>query len=147
MTRLDLAATRRAGHHPAHMWVASKFGWFSIVKKDGGFHVRARKEADLAELQAAVCGEFAKMRIHSTPAADYRARIFVPQDDAVHVLPAIMRTFSESIDYANFKGEIGALPSQRDKLSCYHDVWDTMFRYQLNSPGPRHDATPTTSFE
>ena len=147
MTRFAVVATHRPEHHLPCMWIASKFGWFSIVKKDGGVHVRARNEADLAELQAAVGGEFAKMKIHSTPAADYCARVFVPQEEAAHVLHAIMRTFAESIDYANFKGEIGALPSQRDKLSCYHDVWDTMFRYQRSRRPTRQGETPTPSFE
>ena len=32
------------------MWIASKFGWFSIVKKTDGWHVRARVRQDLETL-------------------------------------------------------------------------------------------------
>ena len=35
------------------MWIASKYGFFSIVKKKEGFHVRGRSLKDLKNLKKA----------------------------------------------------------------------------------------------
>ena len=113
------------------MWIASSYGFFSIVKKDGGWQVRARKASDLKELQRAVGGGFAKLPIQSTPHADYCARVGIPET-AKHreTLGLVFARLAGSIDYANFKDHISALPSQRGKLNAYHDIWGTMMGYQ-----------------
>jgi hypothetical protein len=112
------------------MWIASKYGWFSLVKKDGGYHVRARDENDLRLLQAAVGGDFAGLQIHLTPSADYCSRVFVPEEGSKEIITSIMATLGESVDYANFKSMIAASPEQRDKLHSYHGVWARMDEYQ-----------------
>lgn len=112
------------------MWIASTHGWFSIVKKDGGFHVRARHASDLEALQRAVGGAFATLPVHHTPQADYHARIFVPGDGAGEVIDSVFVVLGRSVDYPNFKSRIAAMPEQRDKLSRYHDVWEAMHAWQ-----------------
>lgn len=101
------------------MWVASKFGWFSIVRKDRRFHVRARVRSDLVQLCAA-----AKLRtaIHERPNADYRFRILCTTEQLSRIFNALF----DSIDYANFKAEIAASPKQWDKTHAYHQIWATM---------------------
>ena len=118
------------------MWVASKYGFFSIVKKDGGWHVRARKAADLKLLQTAVGSTFARAKIHLTPDADYCARIFITDhaDGAGDVtIDRIMSALGESVDYGNFKDMIGETPEQKDKLPAYHRMWDAMFDFQIST--------------
>jgi hypothetical protein len=112
------------------MWIASKYGWFSIVKKDGGFHVRARTEADLHQLQHAVGGDFAELKVHITPHADYCCRIFIPGAEGETLLSSVMTALGDSVDYANFKSMIGSSPDQQGKLGYYHAVWAEMDRYQ-----------------
>jgi hypothetical protein len=112
------------------MWIASSHGWFSVVKKDGGFHVRARSAEDLQALQRAVGGAFAALPIHHTPRADYHARVFVPADGAEAVLDSLFHALGRSVDYPNFKSRIASLPEQRDKLARYHDVWEAMHSWQ-----------------
>ena len=111
------------------MWVASKYGWFSVVRKDGGYHVRARNPKDLSLLQNAVGGGFSKLRVHLTPEADYCSRVFIPQSKA-KFLNDVMLVLAESVDYGNFKDAIADSKEQRDKLSAYHDVWSDMYGYQ-----------------
>ena len=33
------------------MWIASKYGFYSIIRKDDGFHVRGRLKGDLKNLK------------------------------------------------------------------------------------------------
>jgi hypothetical protein len=118
------------------MWIASKYGWFSLVKKDGGYHVRARVEEDLRLLQIAVGGDFAKLKRHLTPEADYCSRVFVPEEGSKEVIASIMATLGDSVDYANFKSMIASSPEQRDKLHYYHGVWARMDEYQSMKLNP-----------
>jgi hypothetical protein len=117
------------------MWVASKYGFFSIVKKDGGWHIRARKAADLKLLQKAVGSTFAGEKIHLTPDADYCARIFITDHSdgrgAVQI-DRIMSALGESVDYGNFKSMIAETPDQQDKLPAYHRMWSAMFDFQMS---------------
>lgn len=113
------------------MWAMTKHGFFSIVKKDGGWHVRARVVNDLKLLQKAVGGRFSKMIIHLTPEADYCARVFVPEEPlGREVIGSVMMTFAESVDYGNFKTMIGESDSQRHKLHAYHGVWGELYAVQ-----------------
>lgn len=92
--------------------------------------MRARAEDDLRLLQAAVGGDFAKLKIHSTPDADYCCRIFVPEADAEKIIASVMVALGESVDYANFKSMIASSPEQRNKLHHYHEVWAEMDEFQ-----------------
>lgn len=109
------------------MWIASKFGWFSIVKKTDGWHVRARVRQDLENLIRA--GDICKRwTIIETPDADYRYRFIVGKVGINRVFDALER----SVDYPNFKAEIAALPDQRHKLRAYHEIWEKMAALQTS---------------
>ena len=113
------------------MWIASKYGFFSIVKKAGVYHVRARKRSDLVALQirhAAIRGDSRVFPILETPDADYCARMIVDEktkDDFFDIL-------ADSIDYPNFKSMIHESPTQQDKLPWYSAIWRIMNGYQFN---------------
>jgi hypothetical protein len=112
------------------MWIASKLGFFSIVVKDGFFNIRARKRADLEALVLET-PKIAQYEIETWSAADYRYRIRIPDDDKnFKNVAEIFATFVDTIDYGNFKNEIAATPSQRDKLHAYHEIWGIMAALQ-----------------
>jgi hypothetical protein len=97
------------------MWVMSKHGFYSIVQKDDGIHVRTRERADLEQLQAVVSDSLGTIR--ETPENDYRWRVVVDYG----MLKEIMLALGGSVNYPNFKAQIDADPVQRHKP--YHDVW------------------------
>ena len=79
------------------MWIASKFGFYSIVCKDTDeFHVRARLRVDLENLLAAINVD---EEIHQSEYADYRYRLVVSSE----VVRKITTTFAATLDYPNFK--------------------------------------------
>lgn len=104
-------------------------GWFSIVLKDGHYHIRARVREDLENLRASMevenlGDEPALPEIEEWPAADYRYRIRLPE--GTPLIAEVFAALCWSIDYGNFKNEIAATPDQRDKLHAYHKIWGTM---------------------
>jgi hypothetical protein len=107
------------------MWICSKFGFFSIVKKGepDTWQVRARRESDLSELLDATDLD---AEIKSTPNGDYAFRIIVDRDG----LERIFSSLADSIDYPNFKSCIASLPDQKDKLHAYEDFWLGMLKVQ-----------------
>ncbi|ALI98079.1 hypothetical protein [Rufibacter tibetensis] len=108
------------------MWIASKYGFFSIVVKEEGFHVRARVKQDLEQLLTAA--ELVEP-IQVWPSADYRYRVIV----GAKSIPAIFQKLAESIDYDNFKNMIADTPLQRDKYGAYGQVWNTMYMVQVET--------------
>ena len=109
------------------MWVASKHGFFSIVRKDDEgealWHVRARMREDLENLKEEAGLE---KQIHESPNADYRYRVVVGRDGFVCVVTAL----AASVDYPNFKSEVGKRPDQAPKLPIYEGWWFDMARLQ-----------------
>ena len=112
------------------MWLATKFGFYSIVQKqaldDGGspcFHVRARVRTDLENLLTATG---LQREILEWPDADYRYRIIIDAEDLTHLMLVLV----ENLDYGNFKSMIAATPEQRGKLHAYHEIWEVMARLQ-----------------
>lgn len=108
------------------MWICSTLGFYSIVCKGPGpgWQVRARTETDLANLiQAAGLGS--EPIIH-TPHADYAWRIAIDQ----RRLGKVFAAFQRSIDYPNFKSEVGCRRDQCDKLPAYHSFWSDMISLQ-----------------
>jgi hypothetical protein len=107
------------------MWIASKHGFFSIVDKADGFHVRARVRRNLENLK-----KFAGLRsshaISESRMADYRFRMIVGPEALVSIFTA----FQASIDYPNFKNEIASRPDQRSRLDSYHKIWAEMAAHQ-----------------
>jgi hypothetical protein len=110
------------------MWLYTKFGFFSIVKKRFGdqfkpFQVRARSESDLKILIKKASLED---QIIYTPNADYHYRITADIDE----LESIMHQLLDNLDYDNFKNMIAQQPEQKNKLGTYHEVWNSMYKYQ-----------------
>ena len=112
------------------MWLCTQLGFFSIVRKEPNtFHIRARSRDDLDQLAlAADTGT----PIASYPGSDYPWRIICPVAD----LPQFISALTASIDYGNFKSAIAASPTERPKLSAYHDIHHRMVEWQHE-----HDST------
>ena len=111
------------------MWLATKFGFYSIVQKqtsnDGPlkFHVRARIHTDLENLLTA---SGLSHEIQEWPDADYRYRVIIDQKE----LAQLMAVLAGTLDYGNFKSMIAATPGQRGKLHAYHEIWGVMANLQ-----------------
>lgn len=101
------------------MWICSSIGFFSIVKKTDGFHVRARRRFDLEALLAT---SEVKAEIIETPRNDYHWRVIVPEK----TLKRIWDILGKTITYDNFKSTIANLPAQRPKIFAYHQIWRAM---------------------
>ena len=113
------------------MWIASKYGFFSIVEKPKEeFHIRARAKKDLEALSKAA--GFISIKIHTSLDGDYRYRLVVNRA----VKDLLMKALSDSIDYDNFKNVIAKTPAQKDKLDIYHRIWDLFFNYQWLKENP-----------
>lgn len=107
------------------MWMASKNGFFSIVKiknKDD-FFVRARCREDLESY-------FGKEKVITSTMADYRYRVIVNQSE----LHAFVIAQCD-IEYHNFKDSLYN-SSQADKLHYYYQIWEVMHRYQERKAEP-----------
>lgn len=110
------------------MWLCTQHGFYSIVRKnEREVHIRARCKEDLENLRricTGVVGTAASWNIHRTEPADYLWRIVIPPS----MLPDVLFTLAEQLDYSNFKGVVAALPDQRAKLGIYtafhHDLED-----------------------
>jgi len=105
------------------MWIASAYGFFSIVKKDKIFMVRARDEKDLNLLKRATG---IKKKVSVSDHTDYYSRLILDADELELVKEALFK----SITYPNFKHEIGELSSQKKKLPYYTRVWNIMYEFQ-----------------
>lgn len=113
------------------MWLCTQLGFYSIVRKDAGaVHIRARCREDLDQLaHAAGAGE----PMPSYPGSDYPWRIICLDSE----LPRFMSALAASVDYGNFKSAIAASPSERSKLTAYHDIHHRMVEWQKeNSSHP-----------
>ena len=106
------------------MWIATKVGFFSIVRKDEkDFHVRARLRPDLVELMDLAGIE---SEIFESEYADYRFRIVV-DSDTVRKIGVIL---FEEIDYDNFKNTIHDSSTQHEKCEAYDNIWSLMWALQ-----------------
>jgi len=101
------------------MWIASKYGFYSIIQKDDGFHVRGRLKGDLENLKE---HSGLDCEVLKWDTADYRYRMIVPADK----IAGVFTTLLDSIDYSNFKSQIGRTEDQREKLGAYHEIWGIM---------------------
>jgi hypothetical protein len=95
------------------MWIYSKYGFYSIVLKDNeGWHVRARAKEDLDRIDL--------KPLESYQGSDYPWRAIVEKDK----IDSLFKLLGDSIDYPNFKGQIGSDPEQTNRLGIYHDIHD-----------------------
>lgn len=103
------------------MWIASTDGFISIVQHrefPDTLLVRARVQKDLLCL-------FPEAAILETLDADYRFRVLVSKKDVA----ALIAQKILDLDYPNFKNKIANVPSQKDKLTAYHEIWEVMWQY------------------
>lgn len=112
------------------MWLFTKYGFYSVVKKKYAdqvkpFQIRARKLDDLLNLKLHVN---LTEEVIETKHADYHYRLVIDEEE----LNAIIKFTVDNIDYDNFKNEVGRQENQRDKLVSYHKIWDVMYGYQTN---------------
>ena len=109
------------------MWIASKYGYFSVVMaKDEKVQVRARARHDLEYLID--FGNLVSARIDDTPGSDYCCRIVLPRSEFARVMGLMVL----DLDYPNFKEMIVSNEKQADKIGFYEDVWAKMFSYQMS---------------
>lgn len=100
------------------MWIMSKHGFFSIVEKSDGFHIRSR---ELQDIQSVVnCLASKTIQILESQDNDYRYRVIVGKRE----LQKVIKWLGDSIDYPNFKAQIDADPTQQRKP--YHQVWSVL---------------------
>jgi len=109
------------------MWIATKNGFFSIVKKEDAYHVRARVKGDLERLLDAAkrnddfTGDYP---IESWPDADYRYRIRLQEGRDYRTL---FQVLGESVDYNNFKDKIADTEHQSEKCDAYSTLWSNLY--------------------
>jgi len=109
------------------MWLATKYGFYSIVKSsvNSDYVVRSRDINDLINLKKEL-KIFKNRKIHSSEETDYKYRIFVNFEE----FNELMQLFTMNVDYSNFKDKIKVTPNQKDKLPFYSKVWRIMCDYQ-----------------
>ncbi len=112
------------------MWIATKYGFYSIVRKRESqdsdaivYHVRARLRSDLENLLHA---SRLRKEIVESSHADYRYRFIGSEADVAQVMSCLAAT----LDYNNFKSKIGRTPDQKSKLNAYHEIWSVMAKLQ-----------------
>ena len=101
------------------MWILSQDGFFSIVQKSEGFHVRARRERDLANVGLSATESYA--------GSDYPWRAILPNREE---LLTLMEKLGNSVDYPNFKAHVQTRKDQKDRVPAYHQIWALMGKEQ-----------------
>ena len=81
------------------MWIFSQDGFYSIVQKPDGYHVRARRKQDLVNVGLTA--------IKSYAGSDYSWRAILPNRAE---LQKLMLALGNSVDYPNFKSHIAKRP-------------------------------------
>ncbi|PTY06785.1 hypothetical protein DB346_00555 [Verrucomicrobia bacterium LW23] len=97
------------------MWLFTQHGFFSVVRKKEGWHLRARARRDLLNLGLTP--------VESYKGSDYPWRVIITEPAQWQ---GIMLKLAESVDYPNFKGRIAETPDQRHRLHAYHEIWALM---------------------
>ena len=101
------------------MWIFSQDGFYSIVQKPDGYHVRARRKQDLVNVGLT--------SIKSYAGSDYPWRAILPNRPE---LLKLMDVLGNSVDYPNFKGHVSKRTDQKDRLVAYHQIWAIMAKEQ-----------------
>lgn len=104
------------------MWMATKNGFFSIVKIKGSnrYFIRARVKKDLLNC-------FPSDRIFKSDKTDYRFRVVVDKEELNNFVLS-----NSEIEYTNFKDSLKGT-NQEDKLQPYYQIWWAMYDYQVES--------------
>jgi len=92
------------------MWLMTKFGFYSIIRKESGtYHVRSREMHDIENLIRQV--PLPDVQIVDTTGSDYAARIVVGRNE----LLTILNFLGMNIDYNSFSDAIEKTPDQVHK--------------------------------
>ena len=97
------------------MWIFSQEGFYSIVQKGGGFHVRARREQDLINVDLQATKSYA--------GSDYPWRAILPNRAE---LLKFMEKLANSVEYPNFKAHVETRKDQKERVPAYHKIWAIM---------------------
>src|SRR5882762_95483 len=103
------------------MWIFSQDGFYSIVQKGEGFHVRTRLKQDLVNVGLVATKSYA--------GSDYPWRAILANQVE---LQKLMGKLGSSIDYPNFKAHVSERPDQKHRVPAYHQIWAIM--------GKEHDS-------
>lgn len=115
------------------MWIATDFGFFSIVEKewdkaDDTLTVRARVRGDLVSFMS-LAGEQAV--IVEDAEADYHYRIQLPRS----VVGTTLMRAVDFLDYSNFKAQVGQTQGGK-RAAIYAAVWGVLLRLTDLNPVP-----------
>ncbi|MFA6293781.1 MAG: ankyrin repeat domain-containing protein [Victivallales bacterium] len=101
------------------MWLMTKHGFYSIVRKEHDeFHIRSREKLDIENLVKLV--PLPGAEILESRTADYHFRVIVGQKEVM----AVMEFIGRNIDYSNFKSCVDNTPGQTHKP--YHEIWGVL---------------------
>ena len=103
-----------------YMWIFSKWGIVSIVKKGGKgdeWQVRSRSREDLTNLIQAA--ELRGQKVIEAFGSDYRYRLVIKADELTQLFDA----FESGIDYPNYKTRLSQTPGQEKNCQAAHTVW------------------------
>ena len=115
------------------MWIFTKHGFYSVVKKDCGedeLLVRSRQKADLLRLGKKLGIE---VPIQDGVGSDYRYRTVLKKVDLAKYLT---ETVSE-LDYDNFKAMLPKCDLRRH--AAYFGCWEALLSLQETSPKRKAD--------
>lgn len=128
------------------MWIASVHGFFSVACARQGngakgnppdpnrLMVRARVKSHLNALKERFPKELGGCKMHESPFADYRYRIFVSKE----VWKEVAAKLVEEIDYDNFKDAVALKQGNEDASYAFalHKTWAVMQRLQHRESRP-----------
>ena len=103
------------------MWLMTRFGFFSVVQKEGDSHltVRSRVRSDLAELQSRYLPEMSEIQVNVGTDYQYRAKVKHSE------FAEAMRQIVLDINYSNFKNTVAA-EAGVERSHLYSRVWDDL---------------------
>ena len=118
--------------HHTPMWLATKLGFFSIVKRPSHdlpsqkhlIHIRSRSRADLQRLLNHIKPLTLKIHptISITQGAGYQFRILLDPKD----LPNVLSRLASTVAYPSFSEEIKCSSHQKEKASTYLNFSEKM---------------------
>ena len=128
----------------AKMWLFSRFGFYSIVYKQGKTLIRARVREHLQNLigfavEHRLAGA-ARWEIAEWDRADYRWRIIMSKAASVRLVTLL----ADDVEHDNFKGacwsQVSAGKLDRPYERALHEVWEVMGRLQAGGPYGRREV-------
>lgn len=105
------------------MWIFSKSGFFSIVKKDGAIQIRARHPEHLQRL---VREYELDVDLILTPDADYCSRVVIDADS----FPDLMARMARDVDYSNVKTAVGKTLQDPVMEGVMVNAWRLLWNFQ-----------------